>query len=130
MLLKLFILFTLIPAVELYLLIKLGSFIGGFNTFLLVIATGFFGAWLAKMEGMNTMLKVRASMNQGLMPGEDLIDALIILVAGIVLITPGLLTDCAGLLMLWPVSRNVFKEFLRKKFREMTADGIIDVNHY
>lgn len=130
MIFKLFLLFTLVPALELYLLINLGSVIGGFNTFMLVIATGFFGAWLARMEGMSTMLKVRNSMQQGIMPGEELIDALIILVAGIVLITPGLLTDCAGLLLLWPASRNAFKGFLRKKFKEMTDDGTIDVTRY
>ena len=130
MLLKLFLFFTLIPMIELYLLLQLGSIIGGVQTLLIVIATGFFGAWLARMEGMNTMLKVRSSMQQGHMPAEELIDALIIFAAGVVLITPGLMTDCAGLLLLWPPSRNRFKSFLRKKFQEMTHDGTIDITHY
>ncbi len=119
MLFKLFLCFTLIPVVELYLLIKIGTVIGSINTVLLVIATGFAGAWLARMEGMHTMMKVRLNMQQGIMPAEELMDALIIFAAGIVLITPGLITDVLGLLLLWPVTRNWFKRILRKKMDEM-----------
>jgi len=113
--------------IELYLLIQVGSVIGGFNTILLVIISGFLGAWLARMEGMNTLVRVRTNMQQGIMPTEDLLDGLIILIAGIVLITPGLLTDAMGLTLLWPVSRNAFKRFLRKKFDEWTSNNTIDI---
>ena len=130
MLLKLFVCFTLIPVIELYLLIQVGTVIGGLNTILLVILTGFLGAWLARMEGMNTMMRLRTNLQQGLMPAEELIDAVIIFGAGIVLITPGLITDIFGLLLLWPVSRNKFKQFLRKKFDEMQLKGTIDINRY
>jgi UPF0716 protein FxsA len=130
MLLKLFLCFTLIPVLELYLLIKIGSMIGGFNTILLVILTGFTGAWLARMEGMNTMMKLRMNLQQGLMPAEELIDAVIIFAAGVVLLTPGLITDVFGLSLLWPVTRNKFKQILRKKFDEMQLQGAIDINHF
>lgn len=127
MLLKLFLCFTIIPVIELYLLIEIGTVIGGLNTILLVIATGFAGAWLARMEGMHIMLKVRGSLQQGIMPAEELIDALIIFVAGVVLITPGFITDAFGLLLLWPVTRKKFKQMLRNKFDEMTARGSINI---
>ena len=130
MLLKLFLCFTLIPVIELYLLIKVGSVIGGFNTILLVILTGFAGAWLARMEGMHTMIKVRTNLQQGLVPAEDLLDALIIFIAGLVLITPGLMTDIFGLMLLWPVTRNRFKRFLRRKFDEMQARGNINITRF
>jgi len=130
MLLKLFLCFTLIPVIELYLLIKIGAVIGGFNAILIVIATGFFGAWLARMEGMQTMLRVRSSLNQGIMPADDLIDALIILIAGIILVTPGFLTDVGGLLLLWPVTRKQFKTVLTKKFHEMQSRGTIDITRH
>jgi UPF0716 protein FxsA len=130
MLLKLFLAFTLIPIIELFFLIKIGTIIGSLNTILLVIFTGFFGAWLARIEGINTMLKVRSNLDQGIMPKEELIDALIIFCAGVVLITPGILTDCAGLLLLWPVTRKKFKEFLRKKFDEMNHQGNINITHF
>ncbi|WP_022663742.1 FxsA family protein [Desulfospira joergensenii] len=130
MLFRLFLCFTIIPVVELYLLIKVGSVIGGFNTILLVIFTGFAGAWLARMEGMNTMIKVRMNLQNNIMPAEELIDALIIFIAGLVLITPGLITDAFGLFLLWPVTRNRFKTFLRKKFNEMRDRGTIDINRF
>lgn len=130
MLLRLFLCFTIIPMIELYILIQLGTAIGGLSTILIVIATGFFGAWLARLEGIQTMLKVRASMQQGIMPAEEMIDAMIILVAGIVLITPGLLTDLTGLLLLWPPTRSRFKTFLKRKIKELTARGDIHITHY
>lgn len=130
MLFKLFLCFTLIPVIELYLLIQVGSVIGGLNTILLVILTGFTGAWLARMEGMHTMMKVQTNLQQGIMPAEELIDALIIFIAGIVLITPGLMTDMAGLLLLWPFTRNKFKRFLRKKFDEIKSQSNINITHF
>ncbi len=129
MLLKLFLAFTIIPVIELYFLIKIGTVIGGLNTILLVIFTGFAGAWLARIEGMHTMLKVRESLDQGIMPAEELIDALIIFCAGIVLITPGILTDFTGLLLLWPVTRKKFKQFLRKKFDQINKQGNINITN-
>lgn len=130
MLFKLFLFFTLIPMAELYILIHIGGIIGGLNTVLLVIITGFIGAYLARMEGLNTMIKVRRNLDQGHMPAEELLDAFIILVAGLVLITPGLLTDTAGLLLLWPLTRNKFKRVLRKKFDEMAANGSINITRF
>jgi len=130
MLLRLFLCFTLIPVIELYLLIQVGTVIGGFNTVLLVILTGFLGAWLARMEGINTMMRLRMNLQQGLMPAEELIDAVIIFGAGVVLITPGLITDIFGLMLLWPVTRNKFKQMLRRKFDQMKLDGNIQVNRF
>ncbi len=130
MLFKLFLFFTLIPVIELYILIHLGGIIGGLNTIILVILTGFIGAWLTRMEGVNTMMKVRENLHQGVMPTEDLLDAFIILIAGVVLITPGLLTDTAGLLLLWPPTRNNFKRFLRKKFDDMSSNGRINITRF
>ncbi|NDY70829.1 membrane protein FxsA [Desulfobacter hydrogenophilus] len=130
MLFRLFLCFTLIPVAELYILIQLGGIIGGLNTIILVILTGFIGAYLARMEGLNTMLKVRQNLNQGVMPAEELLDAFIILIAGLMLITPGLLTDTAGLLLLWPPTRNKLKRFLRKKFDEMAANGSINITRF
>lgn len=130
MLLKLFLCFTLIPVVELYLLIKVGTVLGGINTILLVIISGFLGAWLARLEGMNTLMKLRANLQQGLMPAEELLDAVIIFIAGVVLITPGFITDVMGLLLLWPVTRNRLKRFLRKKFDELNAKGNINITRF
>jgi UPF0716 protein FxsA len=130
MLLKLFLCFTLIPVFELYLLIKVGAVLGGFNTILLVILTGFLGAWLARLEGMNTLTKLRSNLQQGQMPAEEMIDAVIIFAAGVVLITPGLITDVFGLLLLWPVSRNKLKRIIRKKIDEMQLQDNINITRF
>jgi UPF0716 protein FxsA len=130
MLLKLFLAFTLIPFAEIYLLIKVGAVIGAFNTVALVILTGFIGAYLARMQGMQTMLRVRTSLQQGNMPAEDLIDALLIFAAGIVLLTPGFLTDAGGLLLLFPVTRSHFKRFLKRKLDNWIRDQNIHYTFY
>jgi len=127
MFLKLFLAFTLIPGVELYLLIKVGSVIGALNTILLVILTGASGAYLARLQGLQTMFRVRARLHQGEMPAEDLLDALIILAAGIVLLTPGFLTDIAGLLLLLPVTRRKFKKWLRRNLDQWLQNSRVSI---
>ena len=78
---------------------------------------------------MQTMYRVRASLEQGLMPAEAMLDALLIFVAGIVLLTPGFLTDAMGLLLLIPETRFVFKRYLRRKLNRWIQDQNIHINH-
>jgi UPF0716 protein FxsA len=130
MLLKLFLAFTLIPVIELYLLIKLGATVGPFNTLLLVILTGAAGAYLAKLQGLEAMLRVRTRLQQGETPAEEMLDALIIFIAGIVLLTPGLLTDISGLLLLLPVTRLRFKIWLRQKFNQWIQSSNVHISKY
>jgi UPF0716 protein FxsA len=126
-LLKLFLAFTIIPFLEIYLLIEIGSYIGAFNTLMIVILTGFLGALLARHQGLKTMLKVRESLARGEMPAEHLLDALLILLAGIVLLTPGFLTDLAGFTILIPTTRFHFKRWLRKKFDNLITQNRVNV---
>ena len=123
MLLKLFLAFTLIPFAELYLLIKIGYYLGAFNTILVVIVTGIVGAYLAKLQGIKTMMRVRESLNRGELPAEEMLDALLIFVAGMVLITPGFITDLAGIVILVPKTRFWFKHWLRKKFDQWISEN-------
>ena len=115
---KLFLLFVLVPVAEIYLLVTVGGAIGAFPTVALVILTALAGAHLARMQGMSTMLRIRENLDQGFMPAEELLDGVLIFLAGMVLLTPGFLTDIAGLLILLPATRNLFKQWLRKKFDE------------
>ena len=123
MFLKLFLAFTLVPFVEIYLLIKIGAQVGAFNTILIVILTGLLGASLARLEGIKTMTKVRESLNRGELPAEEMLDAMLIFAAGIVLLTPGFITDLTGLALLVPQVRFWFKRWLRKKFDEWMERG-------
>jgi len=118
MFIKLFLAFTLVPFIEIYLLIKIGAQVGAFNTILIVILTGLLGASLARLEGIKTMTKVRESLNRGELPAEEMLDAMLIFVAGVVLLTPGFITDLTGLALLVPQARFWFKRWLRKKFDE------------
>lgn len=127
---KLFIAFTMIPLLELYILIKLGSAMGILNTLALVMLTGLAGAYLARMQGMQTMLRIRAQMQAGHMPAEDLIDAAIIFVAGLFLLTPGILTDMTGLLLLIPVTRFYFKRWARKKIDVWIQQPNVTIRRY
>lgn len=130
MLFKLFLAFTLIPFLELYLLIEVGTVIGPLNTVALVILTGFAGAYLARMQGLQTMLRVRSSLQQGIMPKEDLVDAVLIFVAGVVLLTPGFITDAAGLLVLFPATRGPIKRFIKDRFNKWIENHDIHFNMY
>ena len=130
MFLKLFLAFTVIPVCEIYLLIHVGGIIGAFNTVAVVLITGGAGAYLARLEGMNTMLRVRESLRNGVMPAEELVDALLILVAGIVLLTPGFITDAAGIVLLIPFTRRHVKRWLRRIFDRWISGGRIVVRRY
>lgn len=130
MFLRLLLAFTIIPIAELYLLIKVGSQIGALATVAIVILTGMAGAYLARMEGLATMQRVQQSLAQGVTPAEDLLDAFIILAAGVVLLTPGFLTDIAGLLLLFPPSRNAFKRWLRRRFDDWTRKGRVTIHRF
>ena len=115
MLLKLFLAFTLIPIIEIYLLIEIGSMFGALTAVVLVILTGFLGAFLARMQGLQTLYRIQESLREGRMPSGELLDALLIGIAGLVLLTPGFLTDSAGFLMLIPATRNAIKNWLRRQ---------------
>jgi UPF0716 protein FxsA len=127
MLIKLFLAFTLIPFCEIYLLIKIGNYLGAFNTILVVIITGFLGAYLARLQGIKTMMRVRESLNRGELPAEEMLDALLIFIAGIVLLTPGFITDVAGIGILIPNTRAWFKHRLRRKFDQWISENRSDV---
>ena len=115
MLLKLFLAFTIIPIIEIYLLIEIGSMFGVLTAVTLVILTGFLGAFLARMQGLQTLYRIQESLREGRMPSGELLDALLIVIAGLVLLTPGFLTDSAGFLLLIPATRNSIKYWLRRQ---------------
>ncbi len=128
MLLGLFFLFTLVPLVELYLLIRLGTYVGAVDTIAIVIGTGVAGGLLAKSQGLAVLDRMRAELNQGRLPAESLFDGLLILIAGAMLVTPGLLTDGLGLLLLIPWSRQAIKSWLKRKMQEKISEGEIHIS--
>jgi UPF0716 protein FxsA len=123
MFLRLLLLFTLVPLLELFLLVKLGTVIGIGATVLIVVCTGVLGAWLARWQGLGVLRRVTEDLNQGRLPAEALIDGLLILIAGAVLLTPGLITDTLGFLLLVPRGRAVVRRLIAARFEKRSVDG-------
>ena len=113
MLFKLFLLFTLVPIVELALLIELGSHIGSLTTVVLVVITGVAGAALARNQGLLVFQRLRSSIGQGQSPGDALIDGVLIVAGGLLLLTPGILTDGLGFSALLPPSQQLIRSALK-----------------
>ncbi len=122
---RLILLFTVVPFVELALLIWIGRRIGPLPTIALVLATGVLGASLARYQGLATWARFRRALAEGRLPGTELVEGLMILVAGAVLLTPGVLTDLAGFLLLTPPVRRFLVRWaeprLRSRVRVRTA---------
>lgn len=125
MLIRLLLLFTLVPIAELMVLIELGEAIGLGPTLLLVFATGVVGAWLARREGARSWLRVRQELARGQLPADSLLHGLMILVSGAFLVTPGVLTDAVGfLLLIRPVRARLVaavRGWLRRQVRSGSA---------
>ncbi len=120
---RLLLLFTLVPAVELALLIVIGQHLGVLPTVALILITGLIGAWLARREGARTWREFRASLGAGRVPAEELQQGLAILVGGALLLTPGFVTDLFGLVLLLPPSRQVvLREVRRRLERRLLHD--------
>ena len=111
---KLFLLFTIIPVIELSILIKIGTLIGTLNTVMFVIFTAMAGAYLVRMEGLGVIYRFQQNMQEGRFPAEEILDGAMILVAGALLVTPGVATDIIGFLLVFPSSRRMIKISLRR----------------
>ena len=111
----LFPIFVVVTLAEIYVLVSVGQAIGGLSTVLLVVITAFIGSSLLRQQGWSTMAKAQQSMSEGRTPAMEMMEGVVILVSGILLLTPGFLTDALGLLGLMPWSRSYFiNHFLEK----------------
>jgi UPF0716 protein FxsA len=127
---RLLFLFTLVPLLELYILIKIGGYLGAFQTVALVVLTALLGVVLARFEGLRTLQQIRQSLSQGIVPAEEMVDGVLIFIGGILLVTPGVLTDLFALVLLIPHTRTIFKRWLRRRFDRMVAAGNVRLQYY
>ncbi len=127
---RLFFLFTLVPILELYILVKLGTIFGVGMTLLVVLGTGILGASLSKREGLKVWFRIQEEMQNGRFPGNELLDGFLIFVAGVLLLTPGLLTDILGFLTLIPWTRAIFKKWIKGKVHKMMDSGQTDITYF
>ncbi|MFO7979407.1 MAG: FxsA family protein [Candidatus Aminicenantes bacterium] len=120
---RLLLLFTLIPLIELYILIKVGGLIGALNTILIIVVTGITGAYLARTQGFIVIQKINLAMEQGRTPGRELLEGLFILIGGFTLLTPGFITDIMGLSMLLPLTRSLYIKIAFKLIQNKIDTG-------
>jgi UPF0716 protein FxsA len=118
---RLILLFTIVPIIELYLLIQLGQAIGALATVGIVLLTGVLGAFLARREGFAIWTKIQEQLAQGLFPADKMVDGLMVFGAGVVLVTPGLITDILGLLILFPPTRRPIRKWIAKRLGAMAT---------
>lgn len=124
---RLLLLFTLVPVLELYLLIQLGRATSPEAVIALVLLTGLLGAALAKHQGLGLLRRMQADLSEGRLPAEGLLDGLLILVGGAFLITPGVVTDALGFGMLVPWTRRWFKALAKAWLRRRIEAGSAQV---
>ncbi|GJQ64583.1 MAG: membrane protein FxsA [Melioribacteraceae bacterium] len=120
---RLFLLFAIIPVIELYLLIEVGGMIGTLNTVIIIVATAAIGAYLTKMEGFIVLNNIRQAGSEGRIPGNELLHGLFVLLGGLTLLTPGFLTDALGFSMIIPGLRKIYVDYAREFIRKKIDNG-------
>jgi len=123
----LFLMFVVVPLVELAVLVKVGTVVGVWPTIGLVVATAAVGSWLARSQGARVLGAIRADLIMGRMPAAHLLDGLMILAGGLLLLAPGFLSDVVGILLLFPPSRAWFKHLLRRRLERAIATGDVRI---
>ncbi|PTL39857.1 FxsA family protein [Alkalicoccus saliphilus] len=119
----LILLLIVVPALEIAVILLSWNTIGLALTVLLIILTGLLGAWLARREGLQAIRRAQLKTSQGQVPGEEILDGVCILIGGVVLLTPGFITDALGFLLLIPATRQMFKKLLQRAYEKMVYSG-------
>ncbi len=110
--------FVAITLLEIYVLVSVGEAIGGLSTILLVVITALIGSTLLKQQGWSTMAKAQNAMANGQTPAFEMLEGVVILISGVLLLTPGFITGIVGLLGLVPLSRVYFIDRILSKNTE------------
>lgn len=126
---RLLLLFVALPALELALLIEVGSRIGTGATLVLIAVTGVVGASLARRQGLGVIRELQRETDAGRLPAAALVDGVILLVAAALLVTPGIVTDVVGFLCLVPALRDVVKRRAFQRFESAVREGRVQVFH-
>lgn len=124
----LLLLFTVVPLVELWLLLLVGRHIGFWPTVGIVLATGLVGATLAKREGLRVMRDWQRATSEGQLPEDGVLGGALVLVGGVLLVTPGVLTDVVGLALLVPWTRRLLVRRVRARLERSIAQGRVHVS--
>jgi UPF0716 protein FxsA len=127
---RLALLFITIPIAELAVLVWLGSRIGFWPTMGLVVITGVAGAALARTAGVRVIHEIRAEVAAGRMPVNHMLDGMLILVGGVMLLTPGILSDLFGIALLLPATRSVIRRIVQRKLQKLVDTRRVEVTGF
>ncbi len=116
-----------VSAFEIYLIIKVGQWLGAGVTLLLMILTSLIGAYLLKSQGKQALMLAQLDMQQGRIPGGAILDGLAILLGGVLLVSPGFMTDIVGLLLLLPLTRGIIKLGMQTWFANQIRSGNVHI---
>lgn len=116
-----------VPAAEIGVLLLSGNFIGVWPTIGMILFTGVLGAYLAKKQGLETIRRAREQLSYGRMPGEAILDGICVLIGGLLLLTPGFITDITGMLFLAPPTKSMLKRLIMKSFRKWMDRNTITI---
>ena len=128
MFIKLLILFIFVPVMELYILIEAGRIIGLGATIGLIMLTGAAGAWLARSQGVEILRKIQEETTRGQMPAITLIDGALVMVGGLLLLTPGFFTDALGFSFLVPLTRDIWRKGLNAWLQKQIRQGSVTIH--
>lgn len=112
----LFLIFLIVPLIEIYLLLVVGAVIGPLPTIAIVVLTAVLGAWLLRIEGFQTWFRLQQSLAQGKIPALEIVEGPILLVGGALLLTPGFFTDFLGFLCLFPATRRRIAQYILRRW--------------
>jgi UPF0716 protein FxsA len=113
--------FIVMPLIELYVFVQVGQSIGFLNTIGVMIVISLVGAWLARYEGIGVLQRIRQQLDAGQIPTDHLIDGALVLTGGLLLLLPGFVSDVMGILVLFPPTRALARNVLRRRFRIVTV---------
>ena len=115
--LVLFLLFLLVPLIEIGVFIEVGGLIGLFPTLGLILLTAVLGTWQLRAQGLSTLARARQQMEQGQLPAQELYDGFCLIIAGALLLTPGFVTDAVGFALFVPAFRRLLRHFIAQRIR-------------
>ena len=124
---RLALLFVIVPLLELALLIQMGQLVGFWPTIGLVVFTGLTGAWMARSEGLRTILRLRHDLANGRVPGQAIMDGMAVLAGGALLLTPGIITDVIGFGLLFPGTRHAIQKRIMARLERHIQEGAVQV---
>ncbi|OUS77993.1 membrane protein FxsA [Paenibacillus sp. MY03] len=123
-------LLLLVPIIELWGILQIGEWLGGWTTFLVLVGMGIAGAYFAKLEGRKVWLDAQRQLESGIMPGRSLIDGICVLLGGLLLLLPGFISDLFGIVLLLPVTRPIFRRIILQWLEKRLRNGQFTIRRF